>query len=96
MSWHRGPLAAFDIETTGVSVSRDRIVSAALIHPNGQTTQWLSDLDGAEIPTAASDVGSARSPKASRSRRVGARPGHWGDRIHRLAPRPAVSRGASR
>jgi DNA polymerase-3 subunit epsilon len=55
-SWHRGPLASYDCETNGVSISHDRIVSAALIHPNGQTTQWLSDLDGAEIPKAASDV----------------------------------------
>ncbi|CAL9348394.1 3'-5' exonuclease DinG [Streptomyces sp. enrichment culture] len=55
-SWHRGPLASYDCETSGVSVSTDHIVSAALIHPNGQTTQWLSDLDGAEIPKAASDV----------------------------------------
>lgn len=54
--WHRGPLASYDCETTGVSISNDRIVSAALIHPNGQTTQWLSDLDGAEIPKGASDV----------------------------------------
>ena len=54
--WHRGPLASYDCETNGVNTATDRIVSAALIHPNGQTTQWLSDLDGAEIPKAASDV----------------------------------------
>jgi DNA polymerase-3 subunit epsilon len=54
--WHRGPLASYDCETNGISISHDRIVSAALIHPNGQTTRWLSDLDGAEIPKAASDV----------------------------------------
>ncbi|MGW5616213.1 exonuclease domain-containing protein [Streptomyces sp. NPDC003877] len=54
--WHRGPLASYDCETNGVNTATDRIVSAALIHPNGQTTQWLSDLDGAEIPKAASDI----------------------------------------
>ncbi|WP_033307389.1 exonuclease domain-containing protein [Streptomyces iakyrus] len=55
-SWHRGPLASYDCETNGVDIHTHRIVSAALIHPNGQTTHWLSDLDGAEIPKAASDV----------------------------------------
>lgn len=29
--WYDGPLAAFDTETTGIDVERDRIVSAALV-----------------------------------------------------------------
>lgn len=34
--WYEGPLAAFDTETTGVDVERDRIVSAALVVQDGR------------------------------------------------------------
>lgn len=54
--WHRGPLASWDTETTGTDVETDRIVSAALIHPDGNVTRWLSDVDGVEIPAEASAV----------------------------------------
>lgn len=60
MTWHTGPLLAFDTETSGVDVETDRIVSAAAIHlGGGQPTQaatWLSDVDGIEIPEAATAV----------------------------------------
>lgn len=56
LPWHRGPLASWDTETTGTVISEARIVSAALIRPNGETLRWLSDVDGAEIPKAASDI----------------------------------------
>lgn len=56
LPWHRGPLASFDTETSGLNTATDRIVTAALVRPNGQVLEWLSDLDGAEIPTAASDI----------------------------------------
>ncbi|MFI5687839.1 exonuclease domain-containing protein [Streptomyces sp. NPDC051636] len=56
LPWHRGPLASFDTETSGLNIATDRIVTAALVRPNGQVLEWLSDLDGAEIPTAASDI----------------------------------------
>ncbi|HZX39704.1 MAG TPA: exonuclease domain-containing protein [Streptomyces sp.] len=56
LPWHRGPLAAYDCETNGVNVQTDRIVTAALIRSNGQVMEWLSDLDGAEIPADAYDV----------------------------------------
>ena len=56
LPWHRGPLASYDCETTGTVVGTDRIVSAALIHPNGNVTRWLSDVDGVEIPEAATAV----------------------------------------
>jgi DNA polymerase III subunit epsilon len=56
LPWHRAPLASFDTETTGTDVTKDRIVSAALIRPNGQVQRWLSDVDGVEIPTDASDI----------------------------------------
>lgn len=54
--WHRGPLASYDCETNGVNTATDRIVTAALIRTNGQPLEWLSDLDGAEIPQGAYDV----------------------------------------
>jgi DNA polymerase-3 subunit epsilon len=54
--WHRGPLASYDCETNGVNTATDRIVTAALVRPNGQVLEWLSDLDGAEIPQGAYDV----------------------------------------
>jgi DNA polymerase-3 subunit epsilon len=39
-----------------VNVAEDRIVSAALVCPNGDIKRWLSDVDGVEIPEAASAV----------------------------------------
>lgn len=54
--WHWGPLASYDCETSGINTSRDRIVSAALVHTDGAVTRWLSDADGVEIPEPASRV----------------------------------------
>lgn len=56
LPWHRAPLASWDTETTGTDVLTDRIVSAALIRPNGDIKRWLSDVDGVEIPAAATAV----------------------------------------
>ena len=56
LPWHRGPLASYDCESTGLSVTADRIVTAALIRANGDTLRWFSDADGVEVPTAASDI----------------------------------------
>lgn len=56
LPWHRGPLASYDCETNGLNTAEDRIVTAALIRPSGQVMEWLSDLDGAEIPEAARAV----------------------------------------
>lgn len=62
MTWADGPLAAFDVETTGVDVESDRIVTAtvAVILHQGQTvhtdsTSWLIN-PGVPIPQAATDV----------------------------------------
>lgn len=58
MTWHQGPILAFDTETTGVDTETDRIVSAAAIRMhNGtaDTTVWLAD-PGIEIPTAATEI----------------------------------------
>lgn len=56
VSWHLGPLASYDCETTGTVIGTDRIVSGALIRPNGDVQRWLSDVDGVEIPKGAYDV----------------------------------------
>ncbi|TVZ96463.1 exonuclease domain-containing protein [Streptomyces sp. BK340] len=54
--WNRGPLSAYDCETTGTVPAEDRIVSAALVRPDGSVLRWLSDVDGVEIPAAATAV----------------------------------------
>ena len=56
--WGSGPFLGFDTETTGVDVSTDRIVTAALVYrgPGGTRQRtWLID-PGIEIPEAASDI----------------------------------------
>lgn len=59
MSWHLGRLAAFDLETTGVDIENDRIVTAAVIGLGGggqtETREWLAD-PGIEIPEGATAV----------------------------------------
>ncbi|WP_347040686.1 exonuclease domain-containing protein [Brachybacterium nesterenkovii] len=59
--WIDGPLLGFDTETTGTDVTRDRIVTAALVlsHGPGREAEtvatWLID-PGVEIPEAAAAV----------------------------------------
>ncbi|MCK9248096.1 MAG: exonuclease domain-containing protein [Solirubrobacteraceae bacterium] len=59
MSWHEGRLAAFDIETTGIDVETDRVVTAAVsIVGGGLPTEshgWLVD-PGVEIPAGATEI----------------------------------------
>ncbi|MFF3190512.1 exonuclease domain-containing protein [Streptomyces misionensis] len=58
MTWHLGRLVAFDLETTGVDVEADRIVTAAVIGlaEGGSTPyEWLAD-PGIEIPAEATAV----------------------------------------
>lgn len=58
MSWLDGPMVGFDTETTGVSPTSDRIVTAALIRREGDTVEartWLID-PGVEIPARATEV----------------------------------------
>jgi DNA polymerase-3 subunit epsilon len=58
MTWHLGHLAAFDLETTGVNVETDRIVTAAVYGlGNGERhgREWIAD-PGIEIPAEATDV----------------------------------------
>ncbi|MGW4825037.1 exonuclease domain-containing protein [Streptomyces sp. NPDC004227] len=64
MSWHKGPLLAWDTETTGVNVETARIVTAAVIdYKPGDTTDTLSDRSrlwlanpGIRIPAEATAV----------------------------------------
>ncbi|WP_175412840.1 3'-5' exonuclease [Streptomyces sp. TRM64462] len=58
--WYEGPLAAFDTETTGVDVERDRIVSAAVVVQDAaggrlRTTRWLVN-PGVPVPAEATAV----------------------------------------
>ncbi|MFD8981214.1 3'-5' exonuclease [Streptomyces sp. NPDC059564] len=60
MSWLSGPLAAFDLETTGTDVETDRIVTAAVVRldADGAVSRertWLLD-PGVEIPEQASAI----------------------------------------
>lgn len=69
MTWHLGRLAGFDTETSGVDVENDRIVTASIVEVGGglppvPPANWLSDVDGMEIPTAASDIHKVTTERA--------------------------------
>ncbi|MFD8866062.1 exonuclease domain-containing protein [Streptomyces sp. NPDC059590] len=59
MSWHLGRLCGFDLETTGISVETDRIVTACVVQCGGkhptQSATWLAD-PGIDIPEGAAKV----------------------------------------
>lgn len=60
MSWHRGQIASFDLETTGVDIDTDRIVTASrwIIDPTKGTkvhAGWLVN-PGVDIPEGASAI----------------------------------------
>lgn len=59
MSWHLGRMAGFDLETTGVDVEQDRIVTACVVQCGGRhptfSTSWMAD-PGIDIPEGASKV----------------------------------------
>jgi len=58
-NWHLGPLCPFDVESTGVDVEQDRIVSATVagIKPGNPTRigSWLIAVD-VDIPAGATEV----------------------------------------
>ncbi|WP_101784258.1 3'-5' exonuclease [Nonomuraea indica] len=60
MGWHKGMLLAFDLETTGIDVETDRIVTGCASLINGTTgeanTHTLLANPGIEIPDAATQV----------------------------------------
>jgi DNA polymerase-3 subunit epsilon len=53
--WHQGPMAAFDLETSGVEPETDFIVTAAVCGPDGART-WLIHPGDKEIPEEASGI----------------------------------------
>lgn len=58
-SWHAGPRLGFDVETTGVDVFTDRIVTASLVNVQNAgrpvVERWLID-PGIDIPAEATAV----------------------------------------
>lgn len=60
MTWHRGQIASFDLETTGVDIDTDRIVTASrwIIDPTKGTkvhSGWLVN-PGIDIPEGAANI----------------------------------------
>ncbi|HEY9354551.1 MAG TPA: exonuclease domain-containing protein, partial [Nocardioides sp.] len=57
--WHLGRMCGFDLETTGVDVETDRIVTACVVGCGGgpatESRTWLAD-PGIEIPDGAAQV----------------------------------------
>lgn len=68
MSWYTGRLAGFDLESTGVDVETARIVTACVVACGGaadtDSTTWLSDVGGAEIPAEAAAIHGITTEKA--------------------------------
>ena len=58
MGWVDGAVVGFDTETTGVDVTTDRIVTAAVVRRHGTSTSVRSWLlyPGVEIPQAAAAI----------------------------------------
>ncbi|GHJ04733.1 3'-5' exonuclease [Streptomyces olivaceus] len=60
MTWHLGRMAGFDLETTGPDPLTARIVTACVVQVGDkqptQTANWLTDVDGHDIPAEASAV----------------------------------------
>jgi len=58
-AWYEGRLAGFDLETTGVDVETDRIVTACAVQCGGkrptQSATWMAD-PGVDIPEEAAKV----------------------------------------
>lgn len=58
-AWYEGRLCGFDLETTGVDVEQDRIVTACVVQCGGkqptQSATWMAD-PGIEIPEGAAKV----------------------------------------
>lgn len=67
MSWHLGRMCGFDLETTGIDVEQDRIVTACVVQCGGgqptASATWLAD-PGIEIPDGAAAVHGITTEKA--------------------------------
>ncbi|MGQ4353229.1 3'-5' exonuclease [Streptomyces drozdowiczii] len=68
MTWHTGRLAGFDLETTGPDPLTARIVTACIVQVGGghpvQAANWLTNVDGEEIPAGAAAVHGISTEKA--------------------------------
>jgi DNA polymerase-3 subunit epsilon len=68
MTWHGGPLAGFDLETTGTEPFEARIVTAAVVEVTGDEVTgrrtWLAD-PGVLIPAQASAVHGISNERAA-------------------------------
>lgn len=55
--WHNGPLAAFDVESTGVDTETARIVTASILQrgPQDSDQHWLVN-PGIDIPAEATEI----------------------------------------
>jgi DNA polymerase III subunit epsilon len=77
MTWHTGPMVAFDLESTGVDVESDRIVTACVTLVDGSGKRpivpmsWLVD-PGVDIPQGATDVHGITTEHARQYGRPGA------------------------
>ncbi|MCX4540463.1 3'-5' exonuclease [Streptomyces sp. NBC_01565] len=75
MSWHLGRMAGFDLETTGIDVEQDRIVTACVVQCGGgqptQSATWLADPD-IDIPAEAEKVHGISTARARAEGRPGA------------------------
>lgn len=79
--WPDGPLIGFDTETTGVDVSEDRIVTAAIVEEidgEKRVHEWLIN-PGVEIPERATEVHGVTTEHA----RAHGRPPH--ESLHEIA-----------
>lgn len=67
-AWFEGRLCGFDLESTGVDVEQDRIVTACIVQCGGKqptaSSTWLSDVGGAEIPEGAAKIHGVTTEKA--------------------------------
>lgn len=59
MSWHTGRMCGFDLETTGVDIENDRIVTSCVVQVGAgagtESLEWLAN-PGIEIPDGAAEV----------------------------------------
>lgn len=67
MTWHLGRMCGFDLETTGVRLEDDRIVTSCVVHCGGkqptQSFNWLAN-PGIEIPEGAAKIHGITTEKA--------------------------------
>ncbi|MEU0157967.1 3'-5' exonuclease [Streptomyces sp. NPDC006261] len=68
MSWHLGRMCGFDLETTGPDPLTARIVTACIVQAGDnqpvQTANWLTDVDGQEIPDEAAAIHGVTTARA--------------------------------